>query len=308
MRRVAVVDIGTNSCRLLVGERAPDGGLHTLDRRVRITRLGQDTDASGRLAEAAITRNVDAVAAYADVWHALGATDVRITATSAARDSANAADLAHAIDRVAGVAPEVLSGEEEAATAFRGAVSGLPGIALPAVVLDIGGGSTELILGHEQPDRSTSRQLGSVRLTERVLTDDPPSPAQISRAREVVAEHLDAVEALVDPAAGATLIGVAGTATTVAALHLGLPQYRAGAIHGTTMPVSAVWAAADRLLALSAADIAALGPVEPGREDVIAAGALIMAMVIQRFGFEQITISETDILDGLALALLDGAP
>ncbi|HUG83974.1 MAG TPA: exopolyphosphatase, partial [Euzebya sp.] len=250
----------------------------------------------------------EVVAAYADVWRSMDVTAVRITATSAARDSTNAADFARAIREVAGVMPEVLSGTDEAAIAFRGAVSGLPEVALPAVVLDIGGGSTELIVGHDQAERSTSRQLGSVRLTERILTSDPATAAQITRARAVVTEHLDAAEALVDLAAGATLIGVAGTATTVAALHLGLQEYRAGAIHGITMPASAVSALADRLLGLSAADIAALGPVEDGREDVLAAGALIMAMVIQRFSFAHITISEADILDGLALSLLDGGP
>src|SRR5690606_37790197 len=145
------------------------GRVHTLDRRVRITRLGEDVDATGRLADAAITRNVDAVRDYATLWQAEGVDAVRITATSAARDSVNAAAFLDAVRQVAGTTPLVLSGTDEAAMAFRGALSGLPGIALPAVVLDIGGGSTELILGRDRPDRSTSRQLGSVRLTERAF-------------------------------------------------------------------------------------------------------------------------------------------
>ncbi|CAN5511889.1 Ppx/GppA phosphatase family protein [soil metagenome] len=307
-RRVAAVDIGTNSCRLLVAEAVDGGGFTTLDRRIRITRLGQDVDAAGRLADAAIRRNVDAVAAYAAVWRALGVTDaVRITATSAARDSANAADFAAAVEAAAGVAPEVLSGADEAATSFRGALSGLPGAARPALVLDIGGGSTELIRGSDGPEASTSRQLGCVRLTERVLLGDPPTEAQVARAREVIAAELDAVEALVDPAAAATLIAVAGTATTLAALHQGLPAYEPGVVHGTELPAGAVAELAERLLGMPAASIAALGPVEGGREDVLAAGALILTAVLERFGFDRVVVSETDILDGLALGLLEHA-
>lgn len=304
--RAAAVDIGTNSCRLLIAEGDRDG-YSTLDRRVTITRLGQDVDATGRLADEAIKRNVDAVAGYAAAWRAHDVQAVRITATSAARDSANAADFATAIEEVAGVRPEVLSGEVEAATSFRGAVSGLLDVALPAVVLDIGGGSTELILGHDRPDRSTSRQLGCVRLTERVLTDDPPTPAQIAEAHAVVQRELDAVEQLVDPASGASLVAVAGTATTLAALHLGLPAYQAGAIHATSIPAAAVRTLTDQLLRLQAADIRALGPVEGGREDVLGAGALILAAVVERFGFGEVTVSETDILDGLVMGLLDDA-
>lgn len=309
--RTAAVDIGTNSCRLLVAEGHADG-FATLDRRVRITRLGQDVDATGRLAVAAIERTAAAVAAYAAVWRSFGVGfgegegAVRITATSAARDSVNAADFAARIAEVAGVAPEVLTGEEEAATSFRGALSGLPGMTLPAVVLDIGGGSTELIRGRRHPEASTSRQLGCVRLTERVLTTDPPTPEEIATARAVVDAELDAVESLVDPAAGATLVAVAGTATTLAALHRDLPTYEAGAVHGTRIPAAAAQAMATRLLGMPAAAIGSLGPVVGGREDVLAAGALILAMVLGRFGFAEVVVSETDILDGLVLGLLDG--
>lgn len=305
--RVAAVDVGTNSCRLLVAEGDGAGSV-TLDRRVTITRLGEDVDATGRLADAAIERNVRAVAGYAEVWRSLGVQAVRITATSAARDSVNAGDFAAAIAAVAGVAPEVLSGQEEAATSFRGALSGLPGVALPAVVLDIGGGSTELILGIDHPARSTSRQLGCVRLTERILTHDPPTDVQVATARAEVAVELDAAERDVDPATGATLIAVAGTATTLAALHLDLPAHVAGTVHGTAIPAPAVRTLAQRLLGMSAAAIAELGPVEGGREDVLAAGALILAAVVDRFGFAEVIVSETDILDGLVLGLLDAVP
>jgi exopolyphosphatase / guanosine-5'-triphosphate,3'-diphosphate pyrophosphatase len=311
-RRVAAVDIGTNSCRLLVAE-APAGqaGFTTLDRQLRITRLGQDVDATGRLADAAIARTVDAVAAFAQVWQSLDVAAVRITATSAARDSANARDFAAAIQAVAGVAPEVLSGEAEAATAFRGAISGLamaglPDVPLPVVVLDIGGGSTELVLGETSPLRSTSRQLGCVRLTERVLAGDPPTAGQIERARDVVTAELDAIESEVAPSDAVTLVAVAGTATTLAALHLGMAAYDPGVVHGTAIPAGALSQLADRLLGMQAADIRALGPVDHGREDVLAAGALILDAVVTRFGFAEVRISETDILDGLVLGLLDG--
>jgi exopolyphosphatase/guanosine-5'-triphosphate,3'-diphosphate pyrophosphatase len=309
--RVAVVDIGTNSTRLLIAEADPDGGLRSLDRRLVITRLGEGVDATGRLTPAAIGRVVDALAGYADAWRAAGVQRVGITATSASRDAANAEDFRRAVHDVAGVDPRVLSGAEEAAMSFAGAVTALDAavadLPRPVAVIDIGGGSTEVVVGDATPDRSTSRQLGSVRLTERVLTGDPPTAAQIAQARRTVAEELDAVAELVDPAAAATLVAVAGTATTLAAVHADLQGWRDGAVHGVRLPAAAVHDLAERLLGLSAADIAALGSVQAGREDVIAAGALILDEVLRRFGFAEVVISEADILDGQALELLADA-
>jgi exopolyphosphatase / guanosine-5'-triphosphate,3'-diphosphate pyrophosphatase len=315
--RVAAVDIGTNSTRLLVAEAGDPGAgapLRPLDRRSLVTRLGQGVDATGRLAPEAVERTVRTVAGYADAWRALGVARVGITATSASRDADNAQDFRDAVVAVAGVAPRVLSGEEEAALSFAGAASGLGDVAWPVAVLDIGGGSTEVIVGDAPPAagatpavRSTSRQLGAVRLRERVLHGDPPTAAEVAEARRTIAAELDAVADLVDPVAAATLVAVAGTATTLAAVHLGRGGWVDGAVHGTALEAGQVTALAERLLATPVADVAREPAVQQGREDVIAAGALILDEVVRRFGFPRVHVSESDILDGLALELLAGA-
>ena len=310
MSRVAAIDVGTNSVRLLVaepvrGDPGAGGGpaLGTVHRDMRITRLGQGVDATGHLDDRALARTLDCIGDYARRFRAEGADRVRITATSAVRDAADRQRFFDGVRAVAGVEAEVLTGEEEARTAFLGATSAVVGTP-PWLVLDIGGGSTELIIGHDAPEAAVSRQLGCVRLTERCLRDDPPSRAQVAAACQVIDAELDAVEALLDPASARTLVGVAGTATTLAALHLGLDRYLPEAIHGTRVPVDAVHSLTDRLLALPAADRARLGPMAPGREDVIAGGALILLSVMERFGFPGVLVSEADILDGLALQLL----
>ncbi len=303
MTRVAAVDIGTNSCRLMIADVDGDGRPATVDRRLTITRLGQGVDGSGRLAPEAVARVLTAVEGYAAAWQGAGATEVGIVATSATRDAANGTDLTDALARIAGVRPRVLTGDEEARMSFRGATGWLADRQGPIAVVDIGGGSTEVILGDTQPSAATSRQIGSVRLTERVLTDDPATPAQIAAAADVVDAELDAVEAEVDPARAAVLVGVAGTATTLAALHAGLDAYTDGAVHGRTIARDALSTLTGRLLAMPAADIAGLGPVQAGREDVLAAGALILDRLVQRFGVDGVLISERDILDGLAMEL-----
>jgi exopolyphosphatase / guanosine-5'-triphosphate,3'-diphosphate pyrophosphatase len=303
--RVAVVDVGTNSVRLLVAE--PGAPLAVLDQRLTITRLGASVDADGRLDDAALARTLDCIAAYADRWAELGAEQVRITATSAVRDAADRERFFDGVRERTGVSADVLTGEQEAQTTFRGVVTSIDsGDAKPPyVVLDIGGGSTEFTRGTSEPEVMTSRQLGCVRLTERCLPSDPPTSAEIRAANDVINLELDAVERLVDPARAQTLVGVAGTATTLGALRLGLDEYEPARIHGVSISVDDVVALTTWLAGMSAAERGALGPVQPGREDVIVCGALILCRAMERFGFTKVVVSEADILHGLALALLD---
>lgn len=301
---VAGVDIGTNSVRLLLASPDGNGGLRPMDRRMTITRLGQGVDRTGRLDPAAVARTLDALADYQRRWDDAGAGAVRITATSAARDAADAVDLLDRIETATGVRPEILPGHEEAALAYRGAVAGSP-VAGAVVVLDIGGGSTEMVRGEGLQVRAAdSRQLGSVRLTEQALPSDPPTAAEVAAARALTHPELDALADHVDPAAAATLIGTAGTVTTLAALHLGLDAYRPEIIHGARLPADAVADLTARLCTMTIAARRGLPAMEPGRADVIAAGAIILDEVLRRFGHEEVLVSEADILDGITLSLL----
>lgn len=302
MTRVAAVDVGTNSVRLLVAE--PDGQtLRTVERHMAITRLGAGVDATGHLDDAALQRTLDCIERYARLWEKLDADRVRIAATSAVRDASDRERFFDGVRQRAGIEAEVLTGEEEAQTAFLGATAGTSAVP-PYLVLDIGGGSTEFILGTDGADAMTSRQLGCVRLTERCVRSDPPTSDEIAGAQRVIDAELVEVERLLDVASAATLIAVAGTATTVAALHLDLPEYLPETIHGTAVPAPEVASVAQRLASMTTPQRARLGPMAPGREDVIVAGALILDRVVQRFGFDEVLVSESDILDGLALALL----
>lgn len=301
MTRVAAVDVGTNSVRLLVVDGpAP---LVPVEREMRITRLGAGVDATGVLDDAALVRTLACLDDYAARWRTLGAGRVRIAATSAVRDAADRERFFAGVRARTGVDAEVLSGAEEAATAFLGATA-LVQAPPPYLVLDIGGGSTEFIRGTDAPEAMTSRQLGCVRLRERALPGDPPAAAEVAAARALVTAELDAVEELVGPAAARTLIGVAGTVTTIGALHLDLPAYLPERIHGTRVPADAVHRLTERLLVMTTAQRAAPGPMAPGREDVIHAGALVLDEVVRRFGFPDVLVSESDILDGMALGLL----
>jgi exopolyphosphatase / guanosine-5'-triphosphate,3'-diphosphate pyrophosphatase len=302
MNRVAAVDVGTNSVRLLVAE--PDGDqLRQLVRQMAVTRLGYGVDATGRLDDGALARTLDVVADYAGCWRELGATRVRITATSAIRDAADRDRFFDGVRARTGVEGEVLSGEEEAATAFAGATRGLAAPA-PFLVLDIGGGSTEFIFGSQRPEAATSRQLGCVRVTERCLHHDPPSAAQRRAAIAFIDQEIDGAAAVLGDRQARTLVGVAGTVTTIGALALGLDAYVPERIHGTRVPVDEVTRISDWLAALPAAERARLGPMAPAREDVIVGGALILERVMRRLGHPDVLVSESDILDGLAYGLL----
>ena len=296
MSVVAVIDCGTNSVRLLVA-RAGDGPLDAVVRDAVVTRLGAGTDASGRLDDKAIERTVDAVARYISRARDAGAEAIRVVATSAARDAANTDDFVAAVRRRTGLVPEVLSGAAEAGLAFAGALRGVDP-PRPVLVVDVGGGSTEFILGTQAPTAFTSRQIGCVRLTEQALASDPPLAAEVERARAVIKAELDAVAADVDVSAARGLVGVAGTATTLAALHLRLPSYDARAIHGTVVPADGITWQVEQLCTMSSRRIRERGPVAPGREDVLLAGALVLEQTMAAFGFDRLIVSEADLLDG----------
>lgn len=301
--RRAAVDVGTNSVRLLV--RDADGT--TLARRMEITRLGRGVDDTGRLDDDSLRRTLDVLDRYRKIWTDLGTDDVRIAATSAVRDAADRERFFTAVRKLTGVEARVLTGEDEARVAFLGATSGVD-VPDPTVVLDIGGGSTEIIVGDEDGRlvAAVSLQLGCVRLAERCLPTDPASPEELEEARGEITARLDeAVERLrdqgADPSAGSTLVGVAGTVTTLAALHLGLDAYDADRIHATPIPAPAVETLTDKLASMTSEQRAELGPMASGREDVIVAGALVLSGVLDRFGFDAVVTSESDMLDGLVL-------
>lgn len=299
----AAVDVGTNSTRLLVvGE-----GERPLARDMTITRLGQGVDERGHLDDEALRRTLDTIARYRERWEDLGATRVRIAATSAVRDAADRDRFFDGVREASGgIDAEVLTGEDEAATTFEGVTAALDPEP-PVCVLDVGGGSTEFAVG--EVDRTLSGaislQLGCVRLTERLLRSDPPTTEELARARAEIRQRLDgAADRLPrDPSTCSTLVGVAGTVTTLAALHLGLDEYDHEAIHGAVIPCDVVFELTERLCAMPAADRRRLGPMAPGREDIIAGGALIVDATMERFGFAELVASEADILDGLIASL-----
>ena len=296
--RVAAIDCGTNTIKLLVLDE--DGA--DLEREMRIVRLGQDVDRTGRLAEEALERTFAAVEEYAALVARHGVDRIRFCATSATRDAANAEEFAAGVRARLGVAPEVVSGDEEAALAWAGATRGLPGLAGPVVVLDIGGGSTELVLGSgATPDAAHSMDIGSVRMTERHLRSDPPSADEVAACVADVESALDACP--VDPGAAVTLVGVAGTVTTLAAGVIGLTAYDRNVTHGARLPVAQVHALCDRLVGSTAAERAEMAWLHPGRADVIAAGALVLSRVLARSRVSELVVSEADILDGIAWRL-----
>jgi exopolyphosphatase/guanosine-5'-triphosphate,3'-diphosphate pyrophosphatase len=311
MPRVAAVDCGTNSIRLLVADVA-GSGLRDVHREMRIVRLGQGVDATGRLAPEAVERTRVELADYTAVMRRKGVERVRMVATSATRDAANRDDFFAMVRDTLGADAEVISGDEEARLSFAGAVSELEPDDGPFVVVDVGGGSTEVVVGALTDDgpvvaAARSVDVGCVRLTERCLPDDPPTPEQVEKARAVTSEILAGAFAAVPVEAARTWVGVAGTVTTVAALALRLPEYDADAIHLSRVPLADVHRVSAELLAMPHAERAALGPMHPGRVDVIGAGALIVDVLAQelasRAGITELVASEHDILDGIALSL-----
>jgi exopolyphosphatase / guanosine-5'-triphosphate,3'-diphosphate pyrophosphatase len=313
MTRVAAVDCGTNSLRLLVADVDPDAGsLAQVDRRTEIVRIGQGVDAGGRIAAEALERTLAVARFYAAVIAETGAEQVATVATSALRDALNADGFLAGMGDVLGVEPRIISGDEEARLSFAGAARALPDRPGPYLVVDIGGGSTEVVRGESAtgPVEARSVDVGSVRLTERHLHSDPPTAAEVERARAHVLEAIEDVAAVVDLARTRTLVGVAGTVTTLTAHALELPTYDPAAVDGAVLPVGVLRAACDDMLARSRADRAQLPYVEQGRVDVIGAGALVWGEILDRIrreaGVNEAVTSEHDILDGLAWSIVAG--
>jgi exopolyphosphatase/guanosine-5'-triphosphate,3'-diphosphate pyrophosphatase len=295
---VAAIDCGTNTIKLLIGAPPRVDVLET-----RMVRLGEGVDRTGRLSEAALERCFVAIDEYAVLIAAHSASRIRFCATSASRDAANADVFAAGVRARLGVDPEVISGDLEAALAFDGAVRNLRGtVAPPTLVVDIGGGSTELILGTSSPTAAHSMDIGSVRLHERHLHSDPPTAAEIAAAVADIDAALDACP--VSPAAAASVVGVAGTICTIAAGVLDLPAYDRTRIDQSVLPVATIEAYVERLLAMRVVDRLALPYLHPGRADVIGAGALILDRILRRLSVSEIVASESDILQGIAWSMV----
>ena len=345
-RRVAVVDCGTNSLRLLLADVDPGRAeLTDVARRMEIVRLGQGVDKTGRLAPEALARTIAALRDYAGIIASSGAQAVRMVATSATRDADNAAEFVRLVKEVLGVAPEVLTGAEEAVLSFTGATAELAAgpDRGPFLVTDIGGGSTEFVLGAvlargddppqtppapggtypprpplggTHPPRpplegayppkspqAISVDVGCVRMTERHLHGDPPTGQEVAAAISDIDAALDTVAATVPVRQARTLIGLAGSVTTVAAIAMGLPAYDAARIHHARVSAGDVHAVTRGLLVQTRAARAAIGVMHPGRVDVIGGGALVLDRLMERFGFGEVLVSEHDILDGMAWSL-----
>jgi exopolyphosphatase/guanosine-5'-triphosphate,3'-diphosphate pyrophosphatase len=301
---VAAIDCGTNSTRLLVS--GEDG--RELVRLMRITRLGQGVDRVNALAPEAIARTVDVLREYRQAMDGYEVDRIRMVATSAVRDAENGAAFTEAAEVAVGVPPEVLSGQEEGALAFRGASADLEHFEGDTLVVDIGGGSTEITLGRGNSVTSVSLQLGCVRLTERYLIGDPPDVAEVSATRAAIADALswgeDQMPQLVDLDRARRMVGLAGTVSTLASLKLGIAEYDAARLHHARIGLGEITAMCEKLASLSARDRSTLVGMVPGREDVILGGALVLEAVAARYRCEEVIASEKDILDGIVLSLL----
>ena len=332
IHRVAAIDCGTNSIRLLiadinskadgiertVGSTGGSVPLTDVAREMRIVRLGEGVDRTGRLSEAALDRTMTALREYADLIDASAPKAIRMVATSATRDAANSQEFTDRVTEVLGVAPEVISGDAEARLSFTGATRELAGTALaadgacppPYLVTDIGGGSTEFVLGGPEAAGAggevvgRSVNIGCVRLTERHLHADPPRPGEIADTTADIDAALDQAAASVPVANASTLVGLAGSVTTVAAIALGLDGYDPARTHHSRMPAARVHEIAVDLLGMTRAERAAIPVMHPGRVDIIGAGALILDRIMTRFGFAEVLVSEHDILDGIAWSLV----
>lgn len=313
LTRLAGIDCGTNSIRLLIadveGERLRD-----VHREMRIVRLGQGVDATGEFAPEAIARTRAALVDYAELLRVHDVPRVRMVATSATRDAANrdvffamTAEVLGAV--IPGSVAEVITGAEEAGLSFRGAVGELDSAGAPFVVVDLGGGSTEIVVGKaaDEITASYSADIGCVRLTERCLHSDPPSPDEVAAARDVVRERLDVALRAVPVDGARTWVGLAGTMTTLSALAQGLNRYDAAAIHLSRVPFRELLGVCEQLIRMTRAERAALGPMHEGRVDVIGGGAIVVQELARelgsRAGISELVVSEHDILDGIVLSI-----
>ncbi len=316
MARVAAIDCGTNSIRLLVADltEREDGtvALRDVHREMRIVRLGEGVDATKRLSVAALRRTRDALADYTMICRRKGAERVRMVATSATRDATNRDEFFSMTRELLGVEAEVISGDEEARLSFTGAVGDLEPADGPFVVTDIGGGSTELVVGTWDGTRAEitgalSVDIGCVRITERCLPSDPPTAEGVARAREFAAETLRPAFDAVPVAGARTWIGVAGTVTTLSAVEQGLPEYDSDSTHLSRLSCDAITRTVEKLLAANTEQRAANPVIHPGRVDVIGGGAIIVEVLAEKLAatadIRELLVSEHDILDGIALSL-----
>jgi exopolyphosphatase / guanosine-5'-triphosphate,3'-diphosphate pyrophosphatase len=311
MARVAAIDCGTNSIRLLVAD-VISGTLIDVHREMRIVRLGQDVDATGRLAPDALERTRVALADYAAIARRAGAQRVRMVATSATRDAANREDFFAMVRQTLGTDAEVITGDEESRLSFTGAVGGLDPADGPFVVVDVGGGSTEVVLGDWDGSRADvtaarSVNVGCVRITERHLHSDPATPEEVSAAERFATQTLQEAFAEVPVGKARTWVGVAGTVTTLSAIAQQLPAYDPGRIHLSRLSLERLRGTTEYLLASTHQQRAGNPVIHPGRVDVIVGGALIVRVLAEelhaRAGVTELVVSEHDILDGIALGL-----
>lgn len=301
MTNVAAVDCGTNSTRVLVSD-----GTRPLERLMRITRLGQGVDSTRRLAPEAIDRTIAVLREYREVMDRFDVSSVRMTATSAARDAVNRDDFFDAAEKVVGARPELLSGEEEGRLSFRGATSELDPGDGPYLVVDIGGGSTEFVLGSTEPESIWSADLGCVRVTERYLSSDPPKPEELANAVGVVRDTVeDLVREVPMVKAARRLVGLAGTVTTMAAVEIGLAEYDRDKIHHFVLTRAAAEDVFRTLATERRADRIHNPGLEEARADVIVGGAVVLVGIMRSLGFDECLVSEADILDGLVMSQLE---
>ena len=300
--RVAAIDCGTNSLRLLIADI--DGfNFREVHRDMRVVRLGQGVDKNKAFAPEAIERTLAVTAEYAAVLRSKGVEKIRFCATSATRDASNREIFIDGVREILGIAPEVIPGSEEAALSFLGATKELGQELSPFLVVDIGGGSTEFVLGDTEVIAARSVNIGCVRMSERHLTSQPPTAMQIAEAIVDIDSAIHDANSQVDFSAAQTLIAVAGTATTVAAAALDLVDYDRYAIHLSRIPAAKVHEVAEMFAGMTREEIAALGYMHPGRVDVITAGSLVLSRVMTLTGAKELVASETDILDGIAWGL-----
>ncbi len=300
MTRVAGIDCGTNSIRLLVLDTESGSDVH---REMRVVRLGEGVDRTGRLGPAALDRTRAALVDYADLCRELGVERTRMVATSATRDAENRAEFVELVGSVLGVEPQVVTGIEEARLSFDGATRTLSPDDGPFLVMDVGGGSTEVVLGDAAVTASVSVDVGCVRLTERHLRTDPPTSPEVAAAEADLEVALDRIRDAVPVSQARTAVGLAGSVTTVAAHALGLETYDEKRLHRARLSAADVVRACEGLLAMNRAERAALPFMHPGRVDVIGGGALVIRALVQGLELDSLVVSEADILDGIAWSL-----
>ena len=300
--RVAVIDCGTNSIRLLIADVSGEN-FREITRDMEIVRLGQGVDKTGQFHPDAITRTLSAVDKYASEIARRGVEKIRFCATSATRDATNRQLFIDGVVERLGIAPEVISGEEEAFLSFTGATKELPDSFAPFLVIDIGGGSTEFVLGNRKVIAAKSVNIGCVRMSERHFLHDPATASEIESARKDIQNAIMEASRQVDIKGANSLIAVAGTATTVAAAALELPAYDRHSIHLARISAEKTHEVSEMFLRINRSERASLGYMHPGRVDVIGAGSLVLSEIMRATGAKEFIASESDILDGMAWSL-----